>query len=847
MKNTLVLLAFMLTALLGPSVFSQETVQKLYRIHVDDFSRIRSIESRGITVVDMKPGRWIDVLALPEQVRDLGIDGIRVEFIADSFKDLYQDQQQLKTSPPFHDYQSMLEEMVEIASGHPEIAELDTIGLSLAGRAILCLKISDNPATDEDEPPILIVGNHHGNEVQSVEATLYQVNFLVDRYGLDQEVTDWVNGMEFWFVPMVNPDGRMAMRRTNDHDVDLNRNYSVGFTPGGSHGPEAFSEPETRAVRDLAARFPPIMSLTYHTSGQYVLYSWTHTDLAAPDSAALVYLGALISNSIAGEHGDGTYTLLQGGRWYFTAGEYNDYLYATHNTLSYTVEMGTSQDADYSLVPEMVESNLNGMKTMLRQVNRAGVTGQVTDAATGLPVRAEIGIPSIDDQGKLLPRMSDSLYGRYYRYLAPGRYTLEITAPGYQSVTREITVSADSLTRWNIALENSAYLEFTGLRIIDTGGNLNGILDNGETAAVQLFVTNTGRRALNGLQADIRSEDPYIQIIPDQNLIEYLGAGASCTFTLTATVSPDAPENHTARCIIDILASEGYRTALIFQLQNFLGFFDDFESGAAGWTHQSYGTTENVQDDWQLGTPAGRGGDPDRAYSGSNSWGNDLGWDSYQGTWWDGLYQGNVYNYLRSPVIDCSGFSGTGLKLMRWLNTKLNDLGRIKVNNVLVWESPDQGIHDSVWTRQVIDISAVADNNPEVTLTFELRTNRAVHDGGWNIDDVVVASGLFAGSSIDETEISRAPVVLSDAFPSPFNSMTIIKYYIRDGGPVELTIIDQAGRTIHTLVNGDQCPGFHEIAWYGNNTHGQAAPPGTYFYKLSAGKTTITKRLVLLR
>jgi len=220
---------------------------------------------------------------------------------------------------------------------------------------------------------------------------------------------------------------------------------------------------------------------------------------------------------------------------------------------------------------------------------------------------------------------------------------------------------------------------------------------------------------------------------------------------------------------------------------------------------------------------------------------------SYQGEWWDGNYQGMVYNYLRSPVIDCSDFSGTGLKLMRWLNTQLNDFGWIKVNGVLVWASADAGTHDSVWTQQLIDISDVADENSEVTVTFELKSNRAVHDGGWNIDDVVVASGLFAGSSTDETDISRAPVRLNDAFPSPFNSITTIKYYIRDEGPVELTIIDQAGRTIKTLVTGDQSPGWHDTVWYGNNSNGQPVASGTYFYKLSAGKNTITKRLILLK
>ncbi len=846
MKKRITLLIAVLLTLYGQAIVAQESQQKLYRIFLEDFNQIKTIERQGITVVDLKPGVSIDVLALPDQVMNLGIEGGRVEFIANSFKERYQKQQGLKSSPPFHNYLSTLNALSAIAAGHPEITRLDTIGFALSGLAILCIKISDNPALDEDEPPVLIVGNHHGNEVQSVEVTLSQVNYLVDNYGLVQEVTNWVNGMELWFVPMVNPDGREAMRRTNNHDVDLNRNYSFAFTPGGGHGTAAFSEPETRAIRDLAAQYPPVMSLSYHTSGEYFLHAWTHTDQSAPDEAAMLYLGNILCNSVTDEAGTGHYALLQGGRWYFTPGEYVDYMYVTHNTLAFTVEMGTSQEADYSLVPQLIQNNLNGFKTMLRQVNRAGVTGLITDGSTGRPVAATIDIPAMDGQGKLLPRTADSLYGRYYRYLAPGTYTLLFSAPGYESITREITIYPDSLTYLNIPMGGAPCLELTGLRIDDPLGNRNGLLENGETANVELLVMNTGLKPAHGIVADIRSDDTFIQISPDTYQIDSLAAGETGMLTLTATVSSDTPETHVARCTAGLLSTEGYRVSLTFGLQNFLGFKDDFEGGENGWIHQSYGTTENEQDDWQLGAPAAKSTDPGLAYSGTNCWGNDLGWESYQGEWWDGNYQGMVYNYLRSPVIDCSGFTGTGLKLMRWLNTQLNDLGRIRVNGELVWASPDEGMHDTAWTPQLIDISDIADGNSGVTVTFELKTNRAFHDGGWNIDDVVVADGLFAGSSINETDVSRMPVRLFDAFPSPSNSMTTIKYYIRDESPVELKIIDQAGRTINSLVAGYQSPGYHEAIWNGNNSKGQAVASGTYIYKLSAGKTSITKRLILL-
>jgi hypothetical protein len=966
MKRTIVVSCFFLIAVLANSMFAQEMNQKLYRIYAEDFSRIKSIEQKGITVYNLKPGSYIEVLALPEQIRNLNIEGTKVEFLANSFKELYKGQMDLKNIPPFHNYQNTMDELIALAANYPDITRLDTIGFSVLGRAICCLKISDNPGVDEDETPILFVGNHHGNEVHSVEATLFQINYLLSNYGSDAEVTNWVNSKEIWYVPMTNPDGREAMTRGNNHGIDLNRNYSFEYTPGGDHGPNAFSEPETRAIRDFAAKFPPVMSLSYHTSGQYVLYSWTHTDQAAPDSAAMVYLGSLISGSITSPVG--LYTIRQGGRWYFTAGEYCDFMYVNHNTLAFTVEMGTSQAPDYSVIPEMVESNLKGMKTLLRQSARAGVTGLVTDTFTGLPVEAIIDIPSIDNQGKLPPRMSDSLFGRYYRYLEPGKYNFQISAPGFRTIVKEVTISADSLTHWNIKLERAAallvekviltdtktgsttgngdgiinlaeiigfslslnniqsvtaigayakissanpYIRFyndnltfgtilgnssksssdtvlfrvdprcpdgekilitisigdsggfgwmeqlssevfapnlkiSSIRINDSDGNNNGVFDNGETADIEMLIINSGRQKIHDLITGLNTNDPFFRVLSDPAETDQLGIGETFAFRFNASLAANAPQAYFAGFAANISSAEGYTADFAFRLNNILGFFDDFESGVNGWKHQSYGTTANNHDDWQLGTPAGKGSDPDHAFSGANCWGNDMGWDSFEGTSWDGLYQANVYNYLRSPAIDCSNLTGVGLKFMRWLTIRNNDFARIKVNNQLVWESPQAGKTDKDWTVQSIDISDIADNNPSVYITFELETNSTAALGGWNIDDVIVANGLFSGSQSAGNNIISDKPVLYDAWPNPFSLITTVPFYNPVDGRVEVNIYDHKGNKVKTLLSGYQLPGTHQISWDGKNENGQAVPPGVYLYELKAGNFAGTKRLVLI-
>ncbi|MFC2132645.1 M14 family zinc carboxypeptidase [Bacteroidota bacterium] len=973
MKKTSYLIYLIIILLSCSSIYGQESKQKLYRIHVKDFEKIRTIEENGISVYNVSPAKFIEVLAEPEQIKNL-----EIEDIANSFKELLSEQLKSVDLAQYHDHAATVAELISIAENNPNITKLDTIGYSVLGRVILCLKISDNPDYDEDETPIFIVGNHHGNEILSVEATLYQINYLIDNYGTDIEVTDWINNKEIWFVPLLNADGNEAMRRTNENGVDLNRNYSFGFTATGNHGPQGFSEPETQTIRDFTALYPPVMSLTYHTSGRYLLYPWTHTDEAAPDSAALIYVGNKVSESVTFPSGGSTdhYELVQGGRWYFTAGEYCDYMYVTHNTLAYTFEMYTSQAPPADVIPAVVERNLNGLITLLQQSDKAGLTGLITDATTGLPVEATIEVPIIYDQGKLPLRKAEGQYGRYYRYLEPGTYSFKISADGYRTQIFDVEIYADSLTTKNILMDPSSYivvddveindnghsgiigngnglvninetagmflslknlgtvdanniyakisflssynpftdayatilsdsvyfgdieagafpailspdtvlfyidpscpdgeelifevnisditgfgwqdqvslevhapvLEVNYINVNDSNGNNNNILEGGETAIIEVNVINNGRQEINLLSASLFSTDNYIQIEPVGSLISNLDIQHDSSLFFEVELSANTPAAYIIDYIVQITSEEQYSAELSFQLNNINGFFDDFESESSNWTHDTYGTTSNSHDDWQIGRPVGKSDDPSYAFSGVKCWGNDMGWDDFDGSSWNGSYQHNVYAYLNSPEIDCSDLTNVGLKYMRWLTTRIGDYGRIKVNDHLVWSSTVGGVTDSEWTEHVIDISDLADNNPSVTITFEIQTNSSSYTGGWNIDDVMIVDGL-GGSQLIETDNISSKYTLNN-YPNPFNSSTTISYYIPENGFVNIDVFDAFGRKVKTLVSENKITGNHQIAWDGSSDNGQSLAQGIYFYQLKAEEITLTNRMVIVK
>jgi len=88
---------------------------------------------------------------------------------------------------------------------------------------------------------------------------------------------------------------------------------------------------------------------------------------------------------------------------------------------------------------------------------------------------------------------------------------------------------------------------------------------------------------------------------------------------------------------------------------------------------------------------------------------------------------------------------------------------------------------------------------------------------------------------------------LSQNFPNPFNPTTQIRYGLPRQSHVTLTVYNTLGQEIVRLADGVQEAGFHVLEWNGTNAQGRNVASGVYFYRLTAGKETITKRMVLLK
>ncbi len=89
-------------------------------------------------------------------------------------------------------------------------------------------------------------------------------------------------------------------------------------------------------------------------------------------------------------------------------------------------------------------------------------------------------------------------------------------------------------------------------------------------------------------------------------------------------------------------------------------------------------------------------------------------------------------------------------------------------------------------------------------------------------------------------------------YPNPFNPETWIPYQLSEPADVTLTIYDINGEMIRRLVVGHQAAGMYRsrdraVYWDGRNQLGESVASGLYFYSLTAGDFTATRRMLILK
>lgn len=149
-----------------------------------------------------------------------------------------------------------------------------------------------------NKPQVLFLATHHAREWVAAEMAMRLIKYLTSSYGSDTRVTELLDTIEVWVIPVGNPDGyqytftteRLWRKNLRDNDgdgqitiadgVDLNRNFDSrwGYDDEGSspswsdqtyRGTAPNSEPETQAVVDFIQDNDFKFVLSYHTYGLF--------------------------------------------------------------------------------------------------------------------------------------------------------------------------------------------------------------------------------------------------------------------------------------------------------------------------------------------------------------------------------------------------------------------------------------------------------------------------------------------------------------------------------------------------------------------------------------------------
>ena len=163
-------------------------------------------------------------------------------------------------------------------------------------------------------------------------------------------------------------------------------------------------------------------------------------------------------------------------------------------------------------------------------------------------------------------------------------------------------------------------------------------------------------------------------------------------------------------------------------------------------------------------------------------------------------------------------------------------------------------ILDLVLVAGMFDGAAAAPSaQPQVPETLT-----AVEVQGWLIDaralqvrDPIMKRGFAVLEQLLVSLTPRETELLAN-YPNPFNPETWIPYRLAEDAVVTLTIYDLSGQVVRTLEVGHRIASVYEnrskaIYWDGRNEVGEQVASGVYFYNLSTGNYSATRKMLVVK
>jgi hypothetical protein len=744
---------------------------------------------------------------------------------------------------------------------HHHIVHIDTIGWSrgeVMGHSypLYAVKISANPDVWQDKPTALFVGQVHSEEVVGMETMLDLMwRMAVSQWGLYHNLTDAV---QLYFVPTGNPEGLEVVSRNIDYTwrktgyrppqldtcrivqgaggdscgADINRNFDINWIYGDTlwdstgsspserfdyyRGPGPFSEPESRAIRDLALKIKPTISAVFHSSRQggnaarsIAAWGWKDADGShqrfSPDSAAIYSLNDLYCQRLdAADHGSRSYIRDWSNRRY---GNLQDWFYRELGTIQFNNEL-LQPDANIQPACSTLTEKITAFRTPLEFLcNRLQNADGVAQTPVNIHTYANTNPPApISAEYRLLntwnaildPWYTDSTWGRATTLLClPGQNRIMARREGYMNDTITFVVNPhQSAQDVSLYLDPLPWYDLT-LHLRDASGNpISGrvYLKNGYEHWVTVPSGGAVIHLPQGGYTATAMADASDHMVLFRNF--WLGGDGTQEFTL--------PPSH-----------EGLS-------ENFLNL--------NGWT---IGGTGNP---WGL--------EPD---STSMGFGTTLTTapQTYRGQYDNSLNSTLTYN--TAIRLDTNNVSYMTMWRRGRLDTPADSLMiEVSTDGGNAWEQT-AGYSDLEipWTQTWINLTPWAGHT--ILLRLRFKTDGVLGDLGLRIDNLAVYTGTDLAAPEKPVRVTYTYRIVG-SYPNPFNPTTTIRYETAAPGLVTFVLFNTLGQEVRRFDVQVSAAGPQQLFWDGRSEDGSPVGSGLYFVQMHAATGTVaTHKMLLLR
>lgn len=363
----------------------------------------------------------------------------------------------LASAAPYRPYTDVESFLATAESQYPALCKRVNLGMTVQGRTLWALCVSNNVNVQSDEPEVCLISTMHGDEPVGTENLLNLITLFTTQYNIDSRVTNIVNSVELWIVPVMNPDGYMAVTRENANGINLNRDFPDPYTSPSNT--IAGRQPETAAIMNWRFGRHFTLSANFHTGALVVNYPFDNNPTGSsvftpsPDEDMFAVVSERYSQFNPPMWASPTFFhgITNGAAWYSVSGGMQDWAYVYMGCNEVTIELNNVKTPPASQLPQLWLDNRDSLQSYIEQ-SLIGVRGIVTDQATGTPLNATISVV-----GRAHDIYSDPSIGDYHRMLLPGTYTMRFDSAGKES--RQIpgvVVNSGAATRLDVPLSGPA-------------------------------------------------------------------------------------------------------------------------------------------------------------------------------------------------------------------------------------------------------------------------------------------------------------------------------------------------------------------------------------------------------